>query len=425
MSNHELATLFFLQLAIILVVVRLVGYAARYVGQPQVVGELIGGVLIGPSLFGALLPQLHAAIFPAQSVSVIYAVSQVGLALYMFLVGMKFDLGILSHKARTAIFVSAAGIAVPFGLGAVLGSHMLNEGGLFTDSATRMQACLFLGAAISVTAFPMLARMIYEWRLTGTPLGTLVLAAASTNDAAAWCILAIVLASFTSDAGIAVLAVAGGLLYVFVLFVLLKPALGRLASAVEKSGMTGSLLGVVLILLALGAWFTDRVGIYSVFGSFFLGLVMPRGAVTRELDEKLEPLTANLLVPLFFVYAGLNADVRLLWVTPGMMWLTLVVTLVACLGKGGACWLAARLGGEDQRTSITVGALMNARGLMELILLNIGLQYGLITPTLYTILVIMTVVTTLMAAPLFHLVYGRTRGTVDARRGTTGRAEVS
>jgi Kef-type K+ transport system membrane component KefB len=267
---------------------------------------------------------------------------------------------------------------------------------------------LFTGAAMSITAFPMLARIIFERGLAGTSLGALALAAGSINDAAAWCLLAIVLASFGNDASVALLAIGGGIVYGAVVLLLVRPMLARFLGSINRQGtsMSGAVFGVILMVLMLGAWFTDYVGIYSVFGAFIMGIAMPRGVVTRALHWFIEPLTVNLLLPLFFVYSGLNTQLSLV-LSPALLGVTVVVILAASLGKGVACWAAARLSGESQSESMAIGSLMNARGLMELILLNIGLERGVITPVFFTIMVLMTIVTTLVATPMFERVYGR------------------
>lgn len=407
MTNSELSILFFLQLAFILAVVRVVGILARKIGQPQVIGEMIAGVLIGPSLFGALWPDLQAQLFPQQSVSVIYAVSQLGLVLYMFLIGADFNVALIRQRLRSATMISVSGIITPFIMGSVLALMLIGEHDLFSSSVTKTEAMLFVGAAMSITAFPTLARIIHERGLTGTMLGTLTLAAGSMDDAAAWCLLAIVLASFEGNVMIATSAIAGGLLYAVVVLLIAKPLLRKLQPIAERhQGVGGQMLGFILMLLMFGAWFTDMVGIYAVFGAFILGVAMPRGIIARDLKKQLDPITTNFLVPLFFIYSGLNTRLDLI-VDPSLLWITIAVLLVACVGKGIACWAAARLSGEENHQAMAIGALMNARGLMELILLNIGLQRGIITPTMFTIMVIMAIVTTLMATPLFELIYRR------------------
>lgn len=407
MSNHELTIAFFLALAAILLACRLVGYLARYLGQPQVVGEMIAGVLLGPSLLGWLAPGAQEALFPKAAMPVIYVVAQLGLVLYMFLVGLEFDVGLLRKRVRSAVSVSWAGILTPFALGATIAWAFHGDTELFAESVSLGEAALFMGAAMSITAFPMLARIIHERGLSGTSMGTLALAAGSADDAAAWCILAVVLASFSGQASIAVWAIGGGLAFAVLAFFVLRPLLARAGAWIDRrQAWDGVALPGALMLLAAAAWYTDRVGIYAVFGAFVLGAAMPRGEIAKRIERQVEPLTVNLLLPLFFVYSGLNTRIGL--VNSFALWgLALLVLLAATLGKGVACYAAARLGGEPHREAVGIGALMNARGLMELIILNIGLERGVITPTLFSIMVVMAVVTTLTALPVFNLAFGK------------------
>lgn len=408
MSNSELSILFFLQLVVILGVCRVVGLLAKRIGQPQVVGEMIAGVVMGPSLFGLLWPELQQHLFPkGPSMAIIYSSSQIGLVLYMFLIGVEFNTDLVRQRMRSAVSVSFAGILAPLVLGVLLAQFLIGQPGFFTADVEPWQAMLFMGAAISITAFPMLARIIFERGLTGTSLGTLALAAGSTDDAVSWCILAVVLAVFKQSPLIAVMAIGGGALYGVLMLTVVRPLLGRLARSTEQTGeLSSGMLAFVLILLMVCAWVTDMIGIYAIFGAFILGTAMPRGVFARQLQEKIEPLVTNFLLPLFFIYSGLNTSIGL--VNSWMLWgVAVLVLLAAVLGKGVACWLAARLNGESNREALAIGTLMNARGLMELILLNIGLEHGIITPTLFTILVMMAIATTLMASPLFELVYGR------------------
>jgi Kef-type K+ transport system membrane component KefB len=397
----------FLQIAIILSVIRVVGVAARAMGQPPVIGEMIAGVVLGPSLFGLFWPELQRALFPESSRAVLQVLSQLGLVVYMFLVGAEFNLEMFRQRIRGAAAVSAAGIVGPFALSCGLAFYLYDNPALFGAGLSRGEAMLFMGAAMSITAFPVLARILRARGLTGTPLGTLVLSAGALNDAAAWCIFALVLANFSGHAGIAVVAVGGGIAYVGLCRVLGRWVLVPMARASERNGgLSGGMLSFLLSLLMLGAWFTEVVGIHAVFGAFILGTALPRGIVTRDVQNYLGPMAVNFLVPLFFVYSGLHTEFGL--VAGTSLWaLTALVLLTACIGKGGACWLAARLSGELPRDAMAVGALMNARGLMELILLHIALERGIITPVLFTIMVIMAVGTTLMATPLFNLIYRR------------------
>lgn len=409
MTSLELSILFFLQLTFILAVCRVVGMLAKRAGQPQVVAEMIAGVMMGPSLFGLLLPGAQSSMFPKASMGILYAASQVGLALYMFLVGLEFQGDLIRRRLRSAASVSASGILVPFTLGCLLSLLIHKDRRFFSEGVAGWEAMLFLGAAMSITAFPMLARIIYERGLTGTSLGTLALAAGSMDDAAAWCVLALVLASFSSRPTLAVFAVGGGALYAAFILLVGKRLLRRLGTMAEREGgVGGGMFSLVLMLLMLCAWFTDAIRIYAVFGAFILGAAMPRGLFAREVRRMIEPLTTNFLLPLFFVYSGLNTRIGFVD-TPYLWAVALVILLAACFGKGVACWLAARLNGEPPRDALAIGTLMNARGLMELIILNIGLERGIITPTLFTIMALMAIITTLLASPAFEFVYRRPR----------------
>jgi Kef-type K+ transport system membrane component KefB len=406
-SVQQLSMQLFLQLAFILGAIRVVGLLSVRLGQPQVVGEMIAGVLIGPSLFGQLFPEEQALLFPPEGMSILYAIAQVGLVLYMFLIGCEFDLELIRNRLRSAASVSIAGIVAPFVLGGGAAMFIDGDQGFFGPDVSRLEAMLFLGASMSITAFPMLARIIYERGLAGTSLGTLALAAGAINDAAAWAVLAVVLASFGGDRSIAAWAIGGGLLFAVLMLTVGRRLLQRLEPfATRGEGVSGPLLSFILLLLFLAAWFTDFIGIYAVFGAFILGVAMPRGVLNRDLQRILGPLTTNFLLPLFFIYSGLNTRLGLV-TTPTLVGITLGLIVIACLAKGAACYLAARLNGETNDESLAIGALMNARGLMELIILSIGLQRGIITPTLFTMLVMMAIVTTLIASPAFQWVYGK------------------
>ncbi len=407
MTDTQLAALFFLQVGVILLACRIVGWLGQKAGQPQVVGEMVAGFLLGPSLFGWLLPSAQAQLFPQPSLHILYVVSQLGLALYMFCVGLEFRADIMVRHARRAVGVAIAGIVVPFALGGLLAMALYERGGFFTEQVRPFHAVLFVGAAMSITAFPMLARIISERGISGTGVGTLSLAAGALNDAAAWIILALVVGSFTGSTWMGLAAALGAIAYVLLAVLLGRPLLGRLNAAAERQGAVAPwMIGTTLTALAFGAWFTDSVGIHSVFGAFILGAAMPRGLLTRELQRVLEPTTTALLVPLFFTYSGLNTQIGLVN-SLAVASLAVVTFATACLGKGGACWIAARATGSSPRDALGVATLMNARGMMELILLNIGLERGLITPTLFTILVMMAIGTTLMAGPMFGWVYRR------------------
>lgn len=404
MSNFELAALLLLQLTVILAACRILGAAVRFAGQPPVVGEIIAGIALGPSLLGWANPAWHQALFPRESLAVLYAVAQLGLALYMFLVGLEFRADLVSRQWRSAASVSIAGIVAPFTLGGIIALTLADDAGLFNEQVTPAEAVLYLGAAMSITAFPMLARIIEERGLSGTRLGALALAAGAVSDVVAWCVLAGVLASFADDANIALWAVGGGALYTAAVLLGLRPALARFAADQARSG-----LALTLMLVTFCAWLTDSIGIHAVFGSFILGVAMPRGEFALDVQRRVGPLTGALLLPVYFAYSGLNTRINLVN-TPQLWGLALLILAAATVGKGAACFLAAKLNREPTRDAIAIGALMNARGLMELVILNIGYERGLITQRLFSIMVLMAIVTTLMATPIFEAAYGRRPG---------------
>ncbi len=417
MANADLLLRVFLQLAVILAACRLVGMVARRIGQAQVVGEMVAGVLLGPSFFGLLFPTVQQWLFPLKatvggqtithpSMAILYVIAHVGLALYMFLVGLEFDANLLRGRTKHAGFISAGGILVPFLLGGLIALLIYQQGNLFGQGISLGMAALFLGASMCITAFPVLARIVEEHHLGRTRLGTLVLTAASINDITAWCLLAVVLAAVKSSAPIALVAIGGGLLYVALMFTLGRRGLRVLEHVAERRGMiTEEILSVSLLIVLICSWITSQIGIYEVFGAFILGVVMPRGPFASEVRRRLEGVTTGLLLPIFFVFSGLNTQIGLLK-TPAVWFIAIVIILAATAGKGFACVLGARFAGMSWRESAAVGALMNARGLIELIIINIGLEEGIITPTLFTILVFMALCTTLMASPMLRLFYG-------------------
>ncbi|WP_419813947.1 cation:proton antiporter [Glacieibacterium sp.] len=399
---------FFLQLAVILIACRVVGWLGRkLLGQPQVVGEMIAGVVLGPSLLGLLFPGLQDAIFPKESRNMLYVGAQLGVGLYMFLVGTTLRLDLFRSKVRSAWLVSTAGIVAPFAIAVIVAPLLLNVPGLFAEGISQSNATLFLGACIALTAFPMLARIINERGLSNTSLGTLSLTAGAFDDACSWCVLAVVLATFGGGPGVALLAIGGGVAWAVFLMLFGPRLLAPLGRMVEREGeMSMTVLAITLAAFCVSAFLMDAIGIHAIFGGFLMGVVMPRGAFAAELKRKVEPLAVVLLLPMFFTYSGLNTRMDMVNSLP-LMLIALGILLASIIAKGGACYLAARLSGEDNRTSLGIGALMNSRGLMELIIINIGLQKGIIGPTLFSMLVLMAIVTTMMATPLFELVYGR------------------
>lgn len=417
---------FFLQLAVILLACRVVGWLGqKFLGQPQVVGEMIAGVVLGPSLLGLLFPAFQGMLFPKETKNVLYVGAQLGVGLYMFMVGTSFQADHFRAKARSAASVSLAGIIAPFLIAVAITPLLLKVPGLFAPGISQANASLFLGACIALTAFPMLARIINERGLAKTSLGTLSLTAGAFDDAVSWCVLAVVLATFGGGAGVAILAICGGLTYALFLGFFGKRLLAPLGRIVEREGqMSLPILAITLMLFCLSAFLMDAVGIHAIFGGFMLGAVMPRGKFVEELKQKVEPLAVVLLLPMFFTYSGLNTRMDMVN-SPQLLLIAIGILLASIVAKGVACYAAARLAGEDNRTALGIGALMNSRGLMELIIINIGLQKGIIGPTLFSMLVLMAIVTTVMASPLFEAVYGkkaRESGELDGLDGSVAKA---
>jgi len=411
----ELVALLFLQLALILATCRFVTYVGkRYLGQTDVVCEMIAGIILGPTVLGLLLPSIQHWIFPLTpvllangremanaSMTLIYSISQLGLIMYMFLVGLEFDSTIVKERYKTVSAIVIAGVLTPFILGGVLSWMLFIKGGLFTPSVNLTTAILFFGICVSMTAFPMLARILYDKNLAKTNYGVLALASGSVGDVIGWCLLAIMLATIKHDVYSAWVTIIGGMLYIIFMLTWGKKILSVFFARYENKKNAAPLLAVALILILLSAWITDKIGIHAIFGAFIAGVAMPRGALLQRIQTKLETVTIAFLLPVFFVYSGLNTQIELintleLWIIAG------IIIIIAICGKLFACTLAAKGCGENWRDAFTIGTLMNARGLMELIILHIGLQYHLITPTLFSVMIVMTLVTTFMTSPLLH-----------------------
>lgn len=423
MTDLDVMLKLLLQILAVLGTCKIVGWVGtRFLGQTQVVMEMVAGVMLGPSLLGVVAPQVQQWLFPASaiylidgveksakhpSMFILYCLAQLGLVLYMFNIGLEFDLDLIRHRIKGAVAISLAGILAPLAFGVAIAYLTYRDGGLFKPGITLGSSALYFGAAMCITAFPMLARIIYERGMANTSLGTLALGAGATDDAVAWSLLAVVLAFSKGSASYAILAIGGAVAFALIVFKIAAPQFRRLSREVDKTGVLSQQTFVIaMFFLFLGAYTTDAIGIYAVFGAFMIGAAMPRGKFAVEIRKKTESITVGVFLPFFFVYSGLNTKLGLID-SLQMALLTAAVCFLAILGKGGACALAARLSGESWKESWAIGTLMNARGLMELIILNIGLQQGVITPRMYTIMVVMAIVTTLMASPIFQWLYNR------------------
>lgn len=392
------------QMAAVLLASRSIAVLTRRLGQPTVIAEMVAGIALGPSLLGLLWPAGYGALFPAASMPVLQVLSQLGLVLFMFLVGLELDLSVLRGKRRSSVLISNASIVLPFGLGLACAWFIYDS--YAPQGVAFLPFALFLGTAMSVTAFPVLARILAERGLSQSRVGTIAIACAAVDDVTAWCLLAFVVAIARANALADALWTAG-LAVAFTSFMLLvgKRLLRRLGDRVAARGVASSDVVLVLLMLLVSAGATELIGIHALFGAFLFGVCVPRrGGLVAAMVEKLESTAVLLLMPLFFAYSGLRTELGL--VSGGEHWLlALVVIALATLGKFGGSAVAARATGLNWRESSAVGVLMNTRGLMELVVLNVGMDLGIISPTVFTVMVIMALVTTFATTPILRWVY--------------------
>lgn len=394
-----------LEVLVVIALSRFVGIGCRWIRQPLVIGEIIAGIMLGPSLLGWLAPGVEAALFPDTVVPLLNVLSQVGLIFFMFLIGLELNPKYLSGKLEVAVLTSHVSILVPFSLGTLLALLLYPQ--VSNSSVSFTAFCLFLGAAMSITAFPVLARIITENNLQNTRLGTLALTCAAVDDVTAWCLLALAIAVAHYNSMLRALPTIGeSLLYIAFMVTAGRWFLKRVATHYERVGrLTQFVLAGIYMTVVTSAVLTEVMGIHFIFGGFLVGAVMPKNAgLVRELAEKTEDFVLTFLLPVFFAYSGLRTDIGLLN-QPFLWLLCAAVVLVAIGGKYIGTYIAARVGGIENREASALGWLMNTRGLTELIVLNIGLSLGVISPLLFTMLVIMALITTFMTSPLLEWTY--------------------
>ena len=399
-----------LGLIVILLVVQIFGYLARLIGQQWVIGEILAGIALGPSLLGLLLPHVSATIFPASALPTLQTLGDIGLVFYMFSLGSRLDTEMMLRNSRKAIAASSSGILLPLILGALLAFTLYPA---FAGSkANLISFMLLVGTAMSITAFPVLARLLAEKNMLNTRIGTLALTSAAINDVIAWCLLALVIAVVQAK-GIpsGLLTVGLTILFVGIMFGIVRPLLAYANRHIQNASL---LVALTLILLLLSAYITNAIGVHPVFGAFLMGIILPRRATFIEQVRSLDQVNNILFLPLFFVSSGLHTQIGLVS-TPYLWLICLVILVVACLGKLLGSTLSVRVMGESWRESMTLGVLMNTRGLIELIVLNIGLSVGVLSPSLFTMLIIMAVVTTMMASPLLHLLGYRQKNQQESK----------
>lgn len=401
--HHPLALLL-MQIITIVIVARFFGWLFNKIGQPSVIGEIIAGIVLGPSLFGMYFPETSAALFPLESLGNLQLLSQVGLILFMFVIGMELDLKVLKSKAQDAVVISHASIVIPFALGMVLAYFTYTA--YAPDGINFLSFALFMGIAMSITAFPVLARIVQERGIHKTKLGTVVLTAAAADDITAWCILAVVIAIVKAGSFVSALyVIAMAVLYVLVMLKLVRPFLRHIGNLnAHNKTLSKPVVAIFLLVLVLSAYATEVIGIHALFGAFMAGAIMPDNHKFRHIFvEKVEDVAVILFLPLFFVYTGLRTEIGLLNEV-GLWKVTGLIILVAVTGKFLGSAVAAKYVGQSWRDSLTIGALMNTRGLMELVALNIGFELGVLTPEVFAMMVIMALVTTFMTGPFLDLI---------------------
>lgn len=398
-------TLLLIQIATILLISRILGLVTRRLGQPLVIAEVLAGIVLGPSLLGWLWPEAMVTLFPATSLPVLKMLSQVGLVLFMFLIGLELDPKLLKGRTHSSVVISHTSIIVPFALGALAAWWL--RASYSSPDVPFISFLLFLGIAMSVTAFPVLARILSERHLLTSRVGAITIACAAVDDVTAWCLLAFVVSVARAQAITDALWTTGlALVFILTMLFLVRPFLQRLGARVaSREGLTPTVVAIILLLLIVCSSITEVIGIHALFGAFLFGAILPKeGKLAEMLADKLETVAVVLLLPLFFAYSGLRTEIGLVsqpqeWVVAGLL------IVLATIGKFGGSAIAARLTGLRWREASAIGILMNTRGLMELIVLNIGMDLGVISPTVFTMLVIMALVTTFATTPVLRWVY--------------------
>ena len=396
--QHPLAILI-LQILTIILIARLFGWLMNKIGQPTVIGEIVAGIFLGPSLLGLFFPQFSNFLFPVDSLDNLQFLSQIGLILFMFIIGMEIDVGILKKSAHDAIVVSHASIIFPYFLGVVLAYFLYQNFAPDTISFTAF--ALFIGIAMSITAFPVLARIIQERDLTKDHLGTLAITCAAVDDVTAWSLLAVVIAIVKAgDITSALITIILSILYVMFMLFVVKRLLNKIAQThFTRETVNKPILAILFGILLLSSYMTEVIGIHALFGAFMAGVIIPANqSFRRVLAEKIEDFSLVFLLPLFFVFTGLRTQIGLLN-NPDLWIVCLIIIAVAIAGKFLGSAIAARFVGQSWRDSLVLGALMNTRGLMELVVLNIGYDLGVLTPEVFTMLVLMALITTFMTGP--------------------------
>jgi Kef-type K+ transport system membrane component KefB len=391
-----------LQIFVVILFSRLLGVFIQKLHQPQVVGEMLAGVLLGPTLLSSLSINI-ASLFSSDNLTGIYAISQLGLILFLFLIGLEVDINLLKGHGKTTFFISLMSMLIPFFLGWVLARYLYLN--FSSPDVSLFVFSLFIGTAMSVTAFPVLARILMEQNLIYTKIGSLCLSCAAIGDVVAWILLAIVVTfAKAGDLSNLLYPILGIFIYLIIMFFLLRPLLNKLILRyVQNNHIPQNLLALLFLLLLVSSYATEKLGLHSLFGAFIFGVMMPRAnTIVKSLVEKIEPLTVIVMLPLFFAYIGLRTNINV-FSQKNIWFVSLIVILVAILGKVGSVFFTARLAKIPWRDATILGVLMNTRGLMELVILSIGLDLKVVSLSVFAMMVIMTIVTTMISTPIVKL----------------------
>ncbi len=408
MNNIELFETVISAVVFILIVSHCCGRLFQYMGQPKVVGEMISGVILGPTCFGYFFPETSEALFGKSTMPYLFVLSNLGLSFYMFLVGAEINFNNFTKQVvKRSALLSAVAVIFPFIFGGIAAGWYFDVFAMPGISFSSFS--IFMGTAFAITAFPMLARILHEKNILNTPIGILTLISASIQDVISWILLSFVTAS-AAKKGVeeGYITFGGGILFIVIIFFVAKPLLKIIGKRSQKQGFLSQMdFGIIIMSLLAAALITDKLGLYSVFGGFILGLAVPRDAVfSKGLESKLKDITVVILLPLFFTFSGLNANLLVLGNITNLV-PTLCIVGFAFLSKYGSSTVAMRFTGYSWRESSAIGGLTNSRGLMELIVANIGLSYAVISHDLYSILVLIAILTTLFAMPIYNISLGK------------------
>lgn len=394
-----------MQLVVIIAIAGLFRRLFRWIGQPPVMGEMVAGIVLGPSVLGLIFPDVMAFLFPPASLETLRLLSQIGVVIFMFIVGMEVEVQHLREKGSAAVMISHASIIVPFLLGTALALFLYQD---LAPQGTSFNAfALFIGVAMSITAFPVLARILEDRNLSQTYLGTIAITCAAVDDVTAWCILALVIALVkATGVEVSLITIVLTLIFAAAMFFIVRPQLGRVIKDPDSQVHRARLVPMILAFFLLCALITETIGIHALFGAFVAGVVMPPSTEFRAFLKDKWAFGSYALLPLFFAFTGLRTQVGLLN-DPNDWLLCLVIILVAIAGKLGGSMLMARWTGMTWSNSFAIGALMNTRGLVELVVLNIGYDLGILSGRIFAMMVLMALVTTFMTGPLLSLVKTR------------------